>query len=131
MSSIINEFNFSFTVMSWNVRGLGDINKCAVVKNLVTDLNCDIISFQETKWSDTSIFKMRQVCPSKYRNFAKLNASGTKGGILLAWSDAFTELQSLINEFSVTIILCRGVFKFMITSVYGPQDENKKNAFLG
>ena len=55
---------------------------------------------------------------------------GTKGGILLAWSDSFTELQSLVNEFSVTIILSRGVFKFMLTVVYGPQEDDNKLRFL-
>lgn len=100
------------------------------LKILVIKQNGDIISFQEIKWSETSIFKMRQVCPFKYKIFAKLDAMGTKGGILLAWSDSFTELHSLVNEFNVTIILSRGVFKFMLTIVYGPQEDDNELRFL-
>lgn len=53
------QFKFSFKVLDWNVRGLGDVQKCRVIKDGVIDANCDIICFQETKWSEHSIFHVR------------------------------------------------------------------------
>lgn len=75
----MNEFTLPMSFLNWNVRGLGDLNKCAVIKELVTESHPDIVCFQQTKWSDCTIFNSRQVCPSKFRHIAALNAKGTKG----------------------------------------------------
>lgn len=123
-------FNFPFKILNWNVRGMGDSNKCDVIKDSVLNANCDIICFQETKWCEHSIFCVRQVCPNKFRHYITLDAIGSKGGILLAWSDAFTTLESIINNYTATIIIKRGDFKFMLTGVYGPQRDVDKMIFL-
>lgn len=66
------------SILNWNVRGLGDYKKCAVIKDLAIESHPDIICFLETKWSDCTIFNLRQVCPSKFRHFAALNSEGTR-----------------------------------------------------
>lgn len=43
--------------------------------------------------------------PSKIKHFATLDADGTKGGILLAWSTRFNLLDSLALTFSITVML--------------------------
>lgn len=124
------EFIFPLSVLNWNVRGLGDANKCAVIKELACDDNPDIICFQETKLSNCDIFKLRQVCRSKIKNFLTLNADGSRGGILLAWSSLFTAIDSIVLTYSVTVVVKRGDFTFMCTGVYGPQDDASKRIFL-
>lgn len=88
-------FKFPLRILNWNVRGLGNEQKCDVIKDLVNDANPDILAYQETKWNECTIFRMRQVCPSKIKHYASLDANGTKGGILLAWSTRFNLLDSL------------------------------------
>lgn len=34
--------NFQIKLLCWNVRGLGDIQKCAVIKDVIIDSQCDI-----------------------------------------------------------------------------------------
>ena len=36
-------------MVSWNVRGLKDLQKRLVVKNLLQEWNCDVVCLQETK----------------------------------------------------------------------------------
>src|SRR5664279_3169326 len=100
-------FKFPFKVLDWNVRGLGDLKKCAVIKDIVVEEKPDLVCFQETKWDQCDIFKLRQVCPAKFRNFNVLNAEGTRGGILLAWSNEYTSQNVIINSYSISAILSR------------------------
>lgn len=130
MSIEPNEFLFRFNFLNWNVRGLGDLNKCMVVKNTVLVSKCDILCFQETKWCEHSIFRIRQVCPAKFKEYVTLDAEGLRGGILLAWSDSNQLLNSYIRKFTVTVIVQRGDVIFMINEVYGPQLDSQKIEFL-
>ena len=36
-------------MISWNVRGLNDHQKCLVVENLLQEWKCDVVCLQETK----------------------------------------------------------------------------------
>ena len=36
-------------ILSWNVKGLNDCQKCSIVKNLLREWKCDVICLQETK----------------------------------------------------------------------------------
>ena len=130
MSIEPNELLFPFKILNWNVRGLGDQSKCMVIKNTVLDLNCDILCFQETKWCDHSIFRVRQVCPSKFNAYITLDAEGSRGGILLAWSTPYKLINSHVGTYTVSITLQRGEFYFMLTGVYGPQNDRDKINFL-
>lgn len=123
-------FTFPIKILNWNVRGLGDSNKCAVVKDMVCDIKPDLVCFQETKWSECSIFRVRQVCPSRFKNFIELNAEGTRGGILLVWSSSFSLVSSFINSFCVSVILQKKGFHFLVTGVYGPQSDSDKLLFM-
>lgn len=123
-------FNYPIRALNWNVRGLGDSQKCDVIKDIAIDANPDLISYQETKWSECSIFRVRQVCPAKFINFLTLDAIGTRGGILLAWSSRFCLIDSYTFNYSVTAVLKTNNFKFMYTVVYGPQDDRIKIEFL-
>ena len=36
-------------MISWNIRGLNDPQKCLVMKNLLQEWKCDVVCLQETK----------------------------------------------------------------------------------
>lgn len=50
------------------------------------------------------IFKLRQVCPTRFREYSSLEADGSKGGILLTWTTNYKKLREIIGEFIVTVI---------------------------
>lgn len=116
--------NFNSNFLCWNVRGLGDANKCAVIKNVVIDSQCDILCFQETKWSSNSNLRVSQICPVRLRNYAALDSVGSKGGVLLVWSNDYQTMLTTTNSYSITVILKRENFTFMLTGVYGPQSNS-------
>lgn len=130
MNSAIVELKFPLTILNWNVRGIGDLDKCAVVKDMVCDVKPDLVCLQETKWNSCTKFRIKQVCPSRFTNFIALDALGTRGGIILAWSNIFSSTCTFKNSFSVTAALCIRGFNFMITVVYGPQQDSEKLSFL-
>lgn len=123
-------FKLTLRILNWNVRGLGDGQKCDVIKDIAKDANPDLLAYQETKWCECSIFRMRQVCPSKFKHYATLDADGTKGGILLVWSSRFTQMDSFALTYSLTVMLTFREINFMCTVVYGPQEEYEKIHFL-
>jgi len=45
----MNSSNRCFYVVSWNVRGLGDPDKCTIVRNALRDAKPSIVCLQETK----------------------------------------------------------------------------------
>lgn len=47
---------FNLKLLNWNVRGLGDSNKCAIVKDTIINSKCELFCLQETKWSEHTIF---------------------------------------------------------------------------
>lgn len=66
--------NFNLSMLNWNVRGLGDLQKCAVIKDLAVEAKPDLICYQDTKWSECSIFQVRHACPSKFKHYIALDA---------------------------------------------------------
>lgn len=117
-------------LLNWNVRGLGDSNKCAIVKDTVIDSKNNLLCFQETKWDDHTIFRVRQVCPSRFREYAALDAEGTRGGVLLAWSNAYSRVIQYTNKWTVSVVLKIGQFQFFLTGAYAPQADREKIQFL-
>nr|CAD1831509.1 unnamed protein product [Ananas comosus var. bracteatus] len=115
--------NRIFRFLTWNVRGLNDLSKCAVVKSFIRHCKCCVVCFQETKLSSTSNTKFRSFSGFHLLDFRTLNAEGTRGGFLTAWNPSLFECtQEWAGRFSLTVVLKRIVDGnlFTITNVYGP-----------
>ena len=54
----------NFSIVSWNVRGLGDPDKCAIVKDALVSANPSIICLQETKLHHITQFQSRSFLPA-------------------------------------------------------------------
>jgi exonuclease III len=48
-----------FLLLSWNVRGLGDLDKCNIVRDALKQATPSIICLQETKLCECSRFKIQ------------------------------------------------------------------------
>jgi len=130
----MNERCRLFTVMSWNVRGLGDPEKCDLVRDAVTSAMPLICCLQETKLPDITTLKARCFLPTNLANSFKLiSAAGSRGGILTAWNDNSFSLKSFITrQHSLTTILQSTAtdVQIMITNVYAPSDHRDSHLFL-
>lgn len=119
--------------MSWNVRGLGDSSKCAVVRNTIRMSRCDVICLQETKSNVNHLQYVHDVLPSFFdRQCATLFSNNTAGGCLIAWKRNFQLINSWATRHSISVTLKHtgsGMI-FVVSNVYGPTVEGLKWEFL-
>lgn len=94
------------------------------------DSKCNIICLQKTKWDTQSSFRVRNVCPPWFNSFLCKDAISTSGGILIAWVDDFSYSFKQTNVYSCSVILERDSFSFMLTCLYGPNDDVLRLEFL-
>lgn len=111
-----------FKLVSWNVRGLNDRGKRSLVKSVMGGWNADIICLQETKFEGDMIEEVRQIWGGRWVKYACLEASGTRGGILLLWDSRIWKGDILETSYSVTCKFESQLQSFTchITGVYAP-----------
>ena len=135
MSNSSSSSNHSLSIMSWNVRGLGDLDKCNVVREAIISANPSIMCIQKSKLHDIDRFKVKTFLPTQFaQTFIFLPAIGSRGGIITAWNPiswCCTGSTTKKNH-SLTITLSSTLsdFTLAITNVYGPSDHRHTNAFL-
>ena len=116
-------------MVSWNVRGLNDVRKHLVVRNLLREWNCDVVCLQETKLAsmDRQLICSLWIC--LYVDWVTLDANQTTSGVLMMWDRrALEKFEVLVGQFSVSVRwqdLGDG-FIWACSGVYGPNDNNLK-----
>jgi exonuclease III len=120
---------------SWNIRGLGDKDKCIDVKAALSTFNPDLICLQESKLQDLNRFKASSFLPPSIRSFdfvPSIGASGW-GGIITAWNnDVLSCLGCDAGRFSLTSRFQSNIsdHDFSVTNVYGSCTAALKQDFL-
>ena len=71
----------TMSILSWNVQGLEDDDKCVLVRKAICDANPVIACIQETKLSAVSVFKARTFIPPRLAAFECVEADGSRGGL--------------------------------------------------
>jgi exonuclease III len=122
------------TVLNWNVRGLNNPARRQVVRDLVADHHGTIVCLQETKLQTVDDAVITTTLGHQFTaNCASLSVDGTQGGIILACSqDYFTmsQVHVLQHSTTTTITSMRNNEVWIVTGVYGPQDDPSKLIFL-
>jgi exonuclease III len=130
----MNSNSCPFLVVSWNVRGLGDSDKCNLVRNVFSDAKPSVICIQETKLATIDLFKAKSFLPTNFAtSFVLAPAEGTRGGLLTAWDASFFSLDShfLKPHTLTTALTCNATsLDFTITNTYGPSDHAGSLPFL-
>lgn len=57
-----------FKLPSWNVRGLGNLDKCLVVRKVLREACVDVVCLQETKWNTLDFNYVSSAFPSFLNN---------------------------------------------------------------
>lgn len=73
------------SVLSWNVQGMGDPDKCVLVRNSVLSMDPCLACLQETKLSHLNGIKRPAFLPPRLSDFATKDADGSHGGVVTAW----------------------------------------------
>lgn len=122
-----------FKLMSWNVRGLGCINKCNVVRNTIKNSYCDLCLLQETKCNSIDFAVVSKFLPSFFHQDVAFNlANNSAGGVLIAWKQSFSLLKSWSTKHTITVMLKqnRTGQVIVVSNVYGPSDDAHKPQFI-
>lgn len=114
----------NLNMLSWNVRGLGDLEKCNVVKEYISSSSCDIIFLQETKWDNGNIFQLRKIEPPRFTQVSFLHSSHVRGGTLIACINRYSLLHEHRTTYTNSItISTHADFSFFLTNIYGLIEE--------
>jgi exonuclease III len=121
------------SIADWNTRGLNDQARKDTVHAFLADTRCHIACIQETKLDHMDQQTASYIGGFRLRSFAHRPATGTRGAILLLWSDVHVEMSNVhlgthLISANVSIRSCGTSFK--LTTVYGPTDHAEKEAFL-
>ncbi|CAN6253863.1 unnamed protein product [Urochloa humidicola] len=123
----------SFSCISWNVRGLGDEDKCGKILTELISQRPALVALQETKLSAISTSKSASFLHSRLKHYAHFPAIGASGGILSAWDQSTFSLVSVEHRrFSLTCVLSflADGSSFVFTNIYAPANHADKEAFL-
>ncbi|CAO1939972.1 unnamed protein product [Urochloa humidicola] len=129
----MNTSTISYALLSWNVRGLGDSDKCTTVRNSLSAARLDIVCLQETKLSSTSDAKSCSFLPPTLSNYACVDAAEARGGLITAWNTRSLTMTSVISRRrSLTTVFSSTAsdYTFTVTNVYAPADHRESAQFL-
>jgi exonuclease III len=130
----MNSNNRCFHIVLWNVRGLGDSDKCNIVRNVFIDAKPSIICIQESKLAAIDLFKAKSFLPPPFSSaFVYAPAGRSRGGIVTAWDPSlFTLLSHFQKPHTLTTkFACNASdLDFTITNTYGPSDHATSLPFL-
>lgn len=134
LCSLMSSSNQKFLVFSWNTRGLGDHDKCKIVRDAIHSAAPSVACLQETKLHELSLFKAKTFLPPNLSSsYDFVPADGARGGILTAWDRRLWTLSSSTSlRFSFTTAFASTLSDcdFTVTNVYAPLDHHLTPAFL-
>ena len=90
--------NATYSIVSWNVRGLGDNDKCSNVFSEINLLRPSIALLQETKLQKPDTNKLRSILPRFLDSNNHLDAIGSAGGILSATNSRFSIVNISVSH---------------------------------
>ncbi|XP_073116181.1 uncharacterized protein [Elaeis guineensis] len=120
------------TLLTWNIRGLGERPKRRIVKDFLDMNHCGVIGLRKTKLENPSTVLLKSISGGKISRWLLCNAVGSAGGIFVGWDGAkFDLIKDRIEKFSITTHWFDRSrdFAWSFTCVYGPTDRNLKKSF--
>jgi exonuclease III len=122
-----------FVTESWNVRGLGDEDKCISVFADLSTARPSLLAIQESKLGELTAAKAASFLPPSIRSHRAVDAVGTSGGLVSAWDQ---NLFSLSSDFASRHVLSLDLAfiddgtTIRFSNVYAPCDRADKALFL-
>lgn len=119
-------------ILFWNVWGLNCKARRDAVRDMIASTRPEVVCLQETKKEAISRRMVMTTLGGDFDEFLVLPASGTRGGILLAWKrNTCKALSTRVDAFSISVQFEQeGGSPWWLTGVYGPQLDAQKIQFL-
>ncbi|KAK2392457.1 hypothetical protein QL285_065815 [Trifolium repens] len=116
-------------IVSWNVRGLGRVDKRNEVRKLVREKNPLVVCLQETKLQTCDNFLCTAMWGSTPFGFSFRPSVGASGGLLTIWDTTEVEMWSSLSRDHA--LWCHGRFiktgeEFWVANVYAPCEGGAK-----
>lgn len=116
-------------VVSWNVRGLRDIMRRVVIKDILRRNKVRIALIQESKIAEMNDKNVREVWGIRSVQWVALDAVGSTRGILLICDTRYVKMiDSWRGDFSVSAVIedLENNQRWLITTVYGPNLSQRR-----
>lgn len=91
-------------IVSWNVRGLNRKKKRDMIKSLIQSWRADVFYFQESKLEGDVRNVVKELWANRWVKFARLEASGPRG-IIMLWDSRIWEGE--ISSLGSHCITCK------------------------
>jgi exonuclease III len=116
-------------IVSWNIRGLGGLEKRKEVRKLIGDLGPSILCLQETKLHSCDASLSLALWGNSPHAFSYRPSVGASGGLLTLWDSSEVEVWS--SESRDHVLWCHGRFitsgaEFSVANVYAPCEDGAK-----
>lgn len=129
----MNLNSVSFSLLSWNVRGLGDSDKCKTVRDTIISARLDVACLQEMKLRATDLSKAKTFLPLNLAYYKCVDVIGACGGLITAWDTRSLTMTSFIaRQRSLTTYFTSTASgsSIAVTNIYAPVDHRDSVAFL-
>jgi exonuclease III len=116
-------------IISWNVRGLGGVEKKREVSNLVREKSPIILCLQETKLSVCNYIVCNSLWNDSFVDFSYYPSMGASGGLLTLWDSKEVEVWATFcfeHVLGIQGRFIRSGEEFTIFNVYAPCDSNRQ-----
>ncbi|MCH79554.1 cysteine-rich receptor-like protein kinase [Trifolium medium] len=121
-------------ILSWNIRGLGGMEKKKEVRDLVKEKNPWFLCLQETKLGVCDDFLCASLWGNSPHGYSFRPPVGASGGLLILWDVVEVEVWFSVSFNHVLMLHGRFVKSnetFYLFNVYAPCETNAKQALWG
>ncbi|XP_028052793.1 uncharacterized protein LOC114257220 [Camellia sinensis] len=117
--------------MSWNVRGLGKLEKRGRIRKLIYERKVDMVLLQETKQASITENVVRALWGKRNMEFMAVGSEGTAGGLLCIWDPDFFQLVDCCSNRRFVLLsgILLNTFECTIVNVYAPNEVGSRCKF--
>jgi exonuclease III len=129
----MNQLRFTYILMSWNICGLGQNDKCDAVHDAISVSRPHIVCLQESKLDSATMAKCQTFLPPYLSEFSAVPANNTMGGLITAWNPAVLKAGNLVPgayTLSIPFYSTTSDYSFHLTNVYAPSNHGETDVFL-
>ncbi|KAG2718513.1 hypothetical protein I3760_03G224000 [Carya illinoinensis] len=119
-------------ILSWNVRGINDVNKRLHIRSLLRSWKVDIVCLQETTLCGIDRYIIRSLWDLSFVGWCYLASSEASGGVLVMWNKRVVEMvEDCIGLFSIAVTFknIEDGWMWALAGVYRP-DVDRERSYL-